>query len=618
MCPLDCSCGESAFFGRYGPDQPQCSDPNWLPFWVNCSSGWNEEYRNNTAPKAIMLNLNHAPIRELHPGSFDGLRNVHTLDIDSAQLKRLPPDVFIGMHRLVKIIASNNSLTYLERGTFRGLHKLRLLYLDLNKISRLDEGCFMDLHSLFFIGLNQNPLGNIRPGTFRELGYSLERLILRNNSITSINSSLFDGIGQKLLRLNVQDNPISVVAPGSFTNLTNVTSLSLMLTPKNPIHLYPGFYDGLESLETVFVYDQRLCCFLPSNAKCALQKPPEPLFTCRMTFLHNSAIKFFTWLLAFVTLFGNTFVLVTRLRSKRTNMVARIQSILIANLAVADLLMGLYLLIIASADAYIGNSYFWKGLAHEWRRSGMCRFAGFLSFLSSESSVFLIVLISVDRFICIVFPFLKHRFTIFTIQVCTGVIWVVAIILSGISVLLTVLDPDAYDLSDVCVGLPLIRKNINLQAEVDKDILNTIGIEVQKVVAGSSASTWQYSVAVFLGINFICFTIILVAYIAIFAKVSFSRAAVGQKGYSSNEIRMALKLSLIVATDFFCWMPIIILGIIVQSDHVVISADVYAWLIALVLPINSAINPYLYTIVDHYVGQDKSSHTSGGSGGSSN
>nr|XP_054769603.1 G-protein coupled receptor GRL101-like [Lytechinus pictus] len=249
---------------------------------------------------------------------------------------------------------------------------------------------------------------------------------------------------------------------------------------------------------------------------------------------------------------------------------------------------------------------------------GCVAFAGFLSFLSSESSVFLIVLISWDCLSCRV-PLLEASIHhLYHSSLYWGNLGGCHNPQCGISVLLTVLDPDAYDLSDVCVGLPLIRKNINLQAEVDKDILNTIGIEVKKVVAGSSASTWQYSVAVFLGINFICFTIILVAYIAIFAKVRFSRAAVGQKGYSSNEIRMALKLSLIVATDFFCWMPIIILGIIVQSDHVVISADVYAWLIALVLPINSAINPYLYTIVDHYVGQDKSSHTSGGSGGSSN
>ncbi|XP_041461097.1 G-protein coupled receptor GRL101-like isoform X1 [Lytechinus variegatus] len=600
MCPSNCSCGESAFYGRFGPDQPQCNNPNWLPFWVNCTSGWNNEYTINTAPKTIMLNLNGAPIKDLQPGTFHGLENVQTLDVSSAQLKRFPPGIFVGMHRLVKIIAENNSLTYLERNAFQGLYHLRLLYLDFNHIARLDEGCFLDLHSLFFIGLDNNALGNFRPGAFKDLGGSLERLVIPDNNITSVNSSMFDGIRENLLLLSLENNPVSTIAPGTFINLSSVTDLYLLLRPEIPLTLYPEFYDGLESLTTVFAYDPRICCIVPSNVKCNLREPSEPLFTCRMTFLHNSAIKIFTWFLAFASLFGNVYVFVSRITTKHTNSVAQIQSIFIANLAISDFLMGVYLLILAIADAHIGETYFWEGLAQDWRRSPMCRFAGFLSFLSSETSVFLIVLISVDRFICIVFTFSKRRLTVFSARVCTGVIWVVSIILSVVSVLLAVLDPDSYDLSDVCVGLPLIRKNVNLQSTVDPDTLNSIGIEVNKIVAASSASTWQYSVAIFLGVNFICFTIILIAYVAIFITVRFSSSAVGRKGYSSKEIRMALKLSFIVATDFFCWMPIVILGIIVQVDDVYISPDVYAWLVALVLPINSAINPYLYTIVDRY------------------
>ena len=61
---------------------------------------------------------------------------------------------------------------------------------------------------------------------------------------------------------------------------------------------------------------------------------------------------------------------------------------------------------------------------------------------------------------------------------------------------------------------------------------------------------------------------------------------------------MAVKMSMIVGTDFFCWMPIIILGILVQAGTITLTSDVYAWLVVFVLPINSSINPYLYTIVD--------------------
>ena len=38
------------------------------------------------------------------------------------------------------------------------------------------------------------------------------------------------------------------------------------------------------------------------------------------------------------------------------------------------------------------------------------------------------------------------------------------------------------------------------------------------------------------------------------------------------------------------------MGILVQSGVVVLPAHVFAWSVTVILPINSAINPYLYTI----------------------
>ncbi|XP_072171133.1 uncharacterized protein [Diadema setosum] len=606
-CPLGCSCGESVFIGRYGPEQPQCSGADWLPFWVNCTTGWDEDYTRNTSRKAILLNLKGAPINELRPGVFVGLRNVHTIDISSANLTRFPPGMFDGLDRLVKIIADNNSLTYLERGAFRHLFNLRLLYLDINKIARLDDGCFLDLHNLFFIGMENNSLSDIRPGTFADLGQSLERLVLPANNITSINSSLFDGIREKLLLVSFEDNPLSTIVPGTFQNLSILTDLYLLLRPRTPLRLYPEIYDGLDSLQSLFVYDPRLCCIAPSGVECNQRVPPEPLFTCRMTFLHNAAIKFFMWLLGFAALVGNTIVIVSRLRLRHTSTISHVQSILISNLAVSDFIMGLYMLILAASDVYIGESYFWEDRSHEWRTSSTCRFAGFLSFLSCETSVFLITVISVDRFICIVFPYTKKRLTVRSSHVLTAAIWLLALILSITSVLLSVLDPDAYDLSDVCVGLPLIRKNTNLMSTLDEETLTSIGIKQSKIIAASSASTWQFSTAIFLGVNLVCFTVTVAVYIAVFIKVRRASSTVGRKKYSSNEVKMAIKLSLIVATDFFCWMPVIILGIAVQANDVYVSPNLYAWLVAFVLPINSAINPFLYTLVDRYADKLKSS-----------
>ena len=63
-----------------------------------------------------------------------------------------------------------------------------------------------------------------------------------------------------------------------------------------------------------------------------------------------------------------------------------------------------------------------------------------------------------------------------------------------------------------------------------------------------------------------------------------------------EQIRLTTKVTAIVATDFCCWFPVIILGILVQTRVIELHPSVFAWCVTFVLPVNSAINPYLYTI----------------------
>lgn len=60
-------------------------------------------------------------------------------------------------------------------------------------------------------------------------------------------------------------------------------------------------------------------------------------------------------------------------------------SFLIINMAVGDLLMGVYLLVIASVDFQFRGVY--AAYEQAWRSSLLCQMAGFTSTLSSELSV---------------------------------------------------------------------------------------------------------------------------------------------------------------------------------------------------------------------------------------
>ncbi len=58
---------------------------------------------------------------------------------------------------------------------------------------------------------------------------------------------------------------------------------------------------------------------------------------------------------------------------------------------------------------------------------------------------------------------------------------------------------------------------------------------------------------------------------------------------------MALKMSAVVMTDFLCWVPLAFMCSLVQCGAFTVGPEMYAWMVGLVLPINSAINPFLYT-----------------------
>jgi len=52
----------------------------------------------------------------------------------------------------------------------------------------------------------------------------------------------------------------------------------------------------------------------------------------------------------------------------------------------------------------------------------------------------------------------------------------------------------------------------------------------------------------------------------------------------------------VVMTDFCCWMPVIVIGILsLAGSFTDPTGKVYAWIAVFVLPINSSINPILYT-----------------------
>ena len=102
-----------------------------------------------------------------------------------------------------------------------------------------------------------------------------------------------------------------------------------------------------------------------------------------------------------------------------------------------------------------------------------------------------------------------------------------------------------------------------------------------------------------LSLNMVCFLIISVCYIFInHSTRTTSKVLAQSKTNTGHEVRkrnrkLQRKISLIIATDFLCWLPITIASCL--HSGAVIDATPYYSLISIVfLPINSVVNPVLF------------------------
>ncbi|ROI16539.1 Neuropeptide FF receptor 2 [Anabarilius grahami] len=128
-------------------------------------------------------------------------------------------------------------------------------------------------------------------------------------------------------------------------------------------------------------------------------------------------------------LMGNGLVCVIVLRNRHMRTVT---NIFILNLAVSDLLVGIFCIPTTLVDNLITG----------WPFSNMiCKLSGLVQGMSVCASVFTLVAIAVDRFRCIVYPF-KPKLTLFVAKVSIGTIWLLALTIMFPSVLMLTVEQE--------------------------------------------------------------------------------------------------------------------------------------------------------------------------------
>ena len=361
-------------------------------------------------------------------------------------------------------------------------------------------------------------------------------------------------------------------------------------------------------------------------------------YCCHRELINGLTLKMSAWLIGTLALFLNGIIQFRNLCTMRFTKTssALTDKVLITLISFGDWLVGCYLFVLAVTDAYYGSNFCSQQI--QWLISSYCSILGIVSTFGSQISLFSMTILSVTRVfriskgLSIPGPVNKKTYVIVSF---------ITLFITGVSITIAVI-PMIPHFEDTFVNA-LYFPNINfLRGFVTKKTLkptlesyygrimlqvsNISWNSVRSLINGmftnsygrvshetlgfygndpvclfkffvssdepQSAYSWSL-----LATNFLCFGVISISYLAVFvitsaSSLSQSQGVTGDMVRSRNN-RLQRKISIIILTDFLCWVPFVIICFF----HTIGQIDAspwYALLSILILPVNSVINPLLY------------------------
>ncbi|EPY73791.1 leucine-rich repeat-containing G protein-coupled receptor 8 [Camelus ferus] len=308
---------------------------------------------------------------------------------------------------------------------------------------------------------------------------------------------------------------------------SNVTLLNLsgnLIT-----ELPPDIFKDLKLLQKLYFKTFRYCSYAPHVRIC---RPLTDGVSSLEDLLASDILRIFVWVIAFITCFGNLFVIGMRSFIKAEN-TTHATSIKI--LCCADCLMGVYLFFIGFFDLKYRGHY--QKYALLWMESLQCHLLGFLAMLSSEVSVLLLTYLTLEKFLAVVFPFSNIRPRKWQTLVILVCIWIVGFLIAVIPFWKEDYFGNFYGKNGVCFPL------YDDQTE-------------------DTGSKW-YSLGIFLGVNLLAFLIIVLSYTIMFCSIQKTALQTSEvRNPIGREVALANRFFFIVFSDAICWIPVFVIKIL--------------------------------------------------------
>lgn len=425
-----------------------------------------------------------------------------------------------------EMIFHNCSIKLLPSFSF--LNMTNMLYLDLsyNLIERLLANTFFGLVKLKRLDIDgNNLLSAIEPMTFRSLQH-IQTLDITGSKLKVVEDDAFVGLGS-LLFLNLSRNKIHTIKNNGFNGLNSLQNMDFT---RNKVQIFSlSIFSPLEMLKYLKTDYFLFCCLKPVSVSEENCYPKMDEFSSCSDLMRNDILRVFLWIIGVCALIGNCGIILYRLSNQR-HLLQKVHWFYVFNLSISDFFMAVYLIIIATSDMYYKGNYSFHDI--DWRTSIYCKLAGVLSTLSSEASVSFIMLITVDCFLKIKYPFGNKQITLKGAKLSCIICWIIVVFLSLFPLCYTAYFSEYfYSNTAVCLALPFSKRN-------------TYGLE--------------YSAAIFIFYNSVTFLIIAYCQCCIYNAVQRSNRLFSTK--RGQNLALARRLFLIVLTDFLCWFPIGVIG----------------------------------------------------------
>ncbi|XP_040107593.1 relaxin receptor 1 [Oryx dammah] len=509
--------------------------------------------------KLTKLYLSHNRITILKPGVFEDLHRLEWLIIEDNHLSRISPLTFYGLNSLILLVLMNNVLTRLpDKSLCQHMPRLHWLDFEGNHIHNLRNLTFISCSNLTVLVMRKNKINHLSENTFAPL-QKLDELDLGSNKIENLSPCIFKNL-KELSQLNLSYNPIQTIQANQFDNLVKLKSLSLDGIEISNIQ--QRMFRPLMNLSYIYFKRFQYCGYAPHVRIC---KPNTDGLSSLEDLLASIIQRVFVWVVSAVTCFGNIFVICMRPYIRSEN---KLHAMSIISLCCADCLMGIYLFVIGAFDLKFRGEY--NKHAQLWMESTHCQLLGSLAILSTEVSVLLLTFLTLEKYICIVYPFRCLRPGKCRTITVLILIWIIGVIVAFMPLSNKEFFKNYYGTNGVC--FPLHSED------------------------AESTGAQIYSVAIFLGINLAAFIIIVFSYGSMFYSIRQSAITANEvQNQVRKEMILAKRFFFIVFTDALCWIPIFILKFL-SLLQVEIPGTITSWVVIFILPINSALNPILYTL----------------------